>query len=137
MNTASKLKICNRWLEVAIVLILASGIQLEVSSGKYEWSVWAHIALGLILTVLSLYHIYLHYRTSNWFSRFAGNRNVTTRILWWLFLLTVLSGIVASVHWRGTCCHSMPGAVHGKIGFAMALAAIIHFVQKHQKRPKR
>lgn len=132
MNTNAKLKICNKWLGCTVILILASGIQLEATYGKYEWSVWIHIVLGIFLTVLSLCHIYFHYKLSNWFSRFAKNRNNATRILWWTFLLTVASGIAASLHWILDPTHSSLGGIHGKIGFLMVLASIIHIV-KHKK----
>lgn len=71
MNTTEKLKICNRLLGLTLILMLASGIQLEATAGSYTWSVWVHFALVIILTVLSICHIYLHYRFSNWFVRFA------------------------------------------------------------------
>lgn len=132
MKTAQKLKLCNRTLASILVLILASGVQLEATSGKYGWSVWFHIILGILLCVLSCYHIYLHYKFGNWFSRFAKNRNAVTRILWWIFLLTMVSGVAATVVWIGGHGHSPLGGIHGKIGFLMAIAAIFH-VGKHIK----
>lgn len=133
MNTAAKLKVCDKLLGVSLVLILVSGIQLEATGGSESMG-WIHIGLGLILTALSVWHIYLHYRFTNWFSRFVRNSNTSTRILWWLFILTVLSGVVASVHWIASAyIHSTVGGVHGKIGFLMALAAIVH-VGRHRRK---
>ena len=126
MNTTEKLKICNRLLGLTLILMLASGIQLEATAGSYTWSVWVHFALVIILTVLSICHIYLHYRFSNWFARFAKNRNTTTRVLWWVFMLTVISGFEATAQWLVENGHSPIGGVHGKIGFLMVLVAIIH-----------
>lgn len=134
MNTSQKLRLCNRWLGCILLLMLASGIQLEATSGRYIWSVWFHIILGIILTVLSLYHISLHYRSGNWFSRFAKNRNAVTRILWWTFLLTAVSGVAATVIWADGYGHSHLGAVHGKIGFLMVVVAIIHIAGHIRKR---
>ncbi len=136
MKPALKLKLCNRWLGCILILTLASAIQLETTSGRYVWSVWVHIALGIALTILSCYHIYLHYRCGNWFSRFARNRNTATHILWWAFLLTSVSGIAATVIWLDGHDHSHLGAVHGKIGFLMALTAIIHAI-RHRKNMAR
>lgn len=136
MNTASRLKICNRSLGFVLILILVSGIQLEATSGQYAWSVWVHIVLGILLIVFSAYHILLHYRRSNWFARFARNRNAVTRVLWWIFLLTAATGIVATIVWLDGNLHSRLGAVHGKVGFLMALAAIVHVV-KNIRRKKR
>lgn len=133
MNTAARLKCCNRWLGCTVILMLASGIQLEVTAGQYRWSVWGHIVLGILLTALSLRHIYLHYRTGNWFSRFAKNRNTLTRILWWTFLLAATSGIIATIHWMDGYAHSPMGAVHGKVGLLMVLAAIVHAVRHVRK----
>lgn len=129
MKIQEKLKVCNKWLKVILLLILASGIQLEATSGRYAWSVWVHIVLGLILTGLSIYHIYLHYKNSNWFTRFAKKRNKVTRVLWWVFLLTAVSGIAATLQWLMEGGHSPIGGVHGKIGFLMVIVAIIHAVR--------
>lgn len=134
MNTASRLKLCNRTLGFVLILMLASGIQLEATSGIYAWSVWVHIILGILLTILSYYHIYLHYRRSNWFARFAKNRNSVTRILWWVFLLTAVTGVVATAIWLDGNKHSHLGAVHGKIGFLMVIVALIHAVRNIKKK---
>ncbi len=66
MKTASKLKLCNKSLGLLLVLMLVSGVQLEATSGKYPWSVWMHILLGILLCILVGYHIYLHYKSTNW-----------------------------------------------------------------------
>ena len=135
MNTAEKLKICNRLLGLTLILMLASGMQLEATAGSYAWSVWVHIVFGTLLTVLSIRHIYLHCRSSNWFARFAKNRNTTTRVLWWIFLLTVISGLAATIQWLVENGHSPIGGVHGKIGFLMVIIAIIH-AAKHIRQRK-
>lgn len=135
-NPSSRLILCNRTLGITLLLMLASGIQLEATSGRYPCSIWVHIILGILLTVLSLYHIYLHYRKSNWFARFAKNRNTSTRILWWMFLLTAVTGIAATIDWLLHNQHTPLGGVHGKIGFLMVIVAIIHAV-RHIRKKKR
>lgn len=134
MNQALKLKLCGRLLGLSLIIILVSGIQLEATSGKYGWSVWTHIIAGLLLAVLSFYHIFLHYRRTNWFARFAKNPNTSTRVLWWIFLLTLVSGLAATVIWLDGEGHTPLGGVHGKIGFLMVLVAIIHVVRHKKKR---
>ena len=134
MTPAERLKACDKTLGIVLIVMLASGIQLEATSGRYAWSVWAHIALGIVLTVLSVWHIYLHYRWSDWFARFRKNRNRSTRVLWWVFLLTVVTGIIATVVWLVGHDHSPIGAIHGKIGFLMILAGIIHTVRHKRRR---
>lgn len=136
MNTAQKLRLVDRSLGITMLLILASGIQLEATSGRYGWSVWLHIALGVALIALSGYHIYLHYRRSNWFARFARNPHTSTRVLWWVFLLTAATGIAATALWLADGTHSHLGAVHGKIGFLMAIVAIFHALKRKPKHRK-
>lgn len=134
MKPALRLKICNITLGCLLVIMLASGIQLEATSGRYIGAVWIHIVLGILLCVLSCCHIYLHYRLSNWFTRFAKNRNKSTRVLWWTFLLTTVSGLTATVIWLDGNVHSHLGAVHGKIGFFMIIVAILHHIKHNRKR---
>ena len=61
-NPKNRLKVCNRSLGIVLLLILASGIQLEATAGRHAWSVWTHVVLGVTLCTLSFYHIYLHYK---------------------------------------------------------------------------
>lgn len=134
MTAAERLKACDKTLGIVLIVMLASGIQLEATSGRYAWSVWAHIALGIVLTVLSVWHVCLHYRWSDWFARFAKNKNTVTRILWWVFLLTAVTGVVATVVWLASHEHSHIGAIHGKIGFLMVIVGIIHAAGHKHKR---
>lgn len=129
MKPTARLRLCNRWLGCTLIIMLASGIQLEATSGKFIWSVWIHIITGIALTVFSFYHIFLHYRLANWFLRFAKNRNTATRILWWTFLLTTISGIAATAIWLAGYNHSHLGAIHGKFGFLMIAVSIVHIVR--------
>lgn len=133
-NPKNRLKVCDRSLGIVLLLILASGIQLEATSGRYVWSVRLHVALGVLLCALSFYHIYLHYKKSNWFARFAKNPNVSTRILWWVFLLTAASGIAVVAEWIAGG-HTPVGGIHGKIGFLMVIVGIVH-VAGHIRKKK-
>lgn len=133
MKQNAKFKICNRWLVSILLLMLVSGIHLEMTSCKYVWSVWLHIILGFLLTGMSLYHIFLHYRYGNWFALFAKNRNITTRVLWWIFILTAVSGIASGVIWLNGYGHSHLGGIHGKIGFLMIVIAVLHFLRHKGK----
>lgn len=136
MNKVQRLKICNKFLGISLLLMLISAIQLEATSGAYTWSVWLHIALGAALTVLSVYHIYLHYKSSNWFARFAKHRSTATRIIWWIFLLTAVSGIAATALWLAAQGHTHIGALHGKIGFLMVIFAVIHHATVRRARAR-
>lgn len=79
---------------------------------------------------LCAWHIYLHYGFSKWFAKFHKNKSVVTKILWWFFILTLLSGIIALAHWIITPVHSTIGGVHGKIGFIMVAFAIGHIIKR-------
>lgn len=134
MTPAERLRVCDKTLGIVLIVMLASGIQLEATSGQYARSVWAHITLGIVLTALSVWHIYLHYRRSDWFARFRKNRHLSTRILWWVFLLTAVTGIIATAVWLAAHEHSHIGAIHGKIGFLMVIVGVIHAVGHKHKR---
>lgn len=134
MTAAERLKACDKTLGIVLIVMLASGIQLEATSGRYAWSVWAHIALGIVLIALSCRHIYLHYKWVNWFARFAKNKNTVTRVLWWVFLLTAVTGIIATVVWLVGHDHSPIEAIHGKIGFLMVIVGVIHALGHKYKR---
>lgn len=140
MKTATKLTCCNKCLACVFVMMFVSGIQLEATSGKSVWYVWFHIIIGAVFTVLLLYHIYLHYKFSNWFSRLARHRSIIIRFLWMTFLLNFTIGIAASIHWLDGYAHSPLGGIHGKFGFLMVMFAVIHIVRQIRKRkyhPKR
>lgn len=134
MNAAAKIRLCDALLGCSFLVILASGLQLEATSGRYVWSVWAHIVAGMVFVTLSYYHIFLHYRRSNWFRRFAKNKSTVTRILWWMFLLTAVSGVIATMVWIDGYCHTPMGGVHGKLGLVMTIVAVVHVVQKRRHR---
>lgn len=60
MEKPAKLRMCDSWLLVLTVLMLASGIQLEATAGAVAAWVWAHIGLGIILVLCIIWHIRLH-----------------------------------------------------------------------------
>lgn len=130
MKKASKLKLCNWALLIAAPIILASGIQLEATGGRDISSVWFHIVAGTAFCILAIWHISLNINGSNWFRKFQKLKSPVTRILWWLFLLTVISAIFAFCHWIGSYLHSPVGGIHGKLGFAMIAVAIGHTVKR-------
>lgn len=132
MKKKTKLKICNWSLIVLTLGILASGIQLEATDSSEVISVWIHIVVGMVFMGLVGYHIYLHFGWSNWFDRFHKLKSQMTRVLWWVSLLTLLSAIIALIHWLTTAVHSPIGGIHGKLGFLMILLAICHIVKRYK-----
>ncbi len=130
MKKITKLKICDWCLLILTIAILTSGIQLEATHSCGLTSVWIHIITGLLFACLVTYHIYLHFGYSNWFSKIHNQKNQLTRILWWVSLITLIIGIIASVHWLITFNHAPIGGVHGKLGFLMVLLSMGHIIKR-------
>lgn len=130
MKKIQKLKVCNWSLVILAVAIMLSGLQLEVTDSSGFTSVWIHIIIGVLFMVMVFYHLFLHYGFSNWYSRILKQKSHVTRILWWISLLSLITGVVACVHWLGTFSHSHIGGVHGKLGFMMIILSIGHIVKR-------
>ena len=130
MKKITKLKFCNWSLLVATVAVLISGVQLEVSHSSGNLSVWLHIIIGLLFMGLVAIHIFLHFGISNWFDRLSKLKSGATRILWWMTLLTLLTGIATAVRWIITNTHTPLGGIHGKIGFLMIILSTFHIANR-------
>lgn len=130
MKKITKLKICDWCLLFFTIAILTSGIQLEATHSSGLTPVWIHIITGLLFACLIIYHIYLHLGYSNWFSKIHNQKNQLTRILWWVSLVTLITGLIALVHWLTTFNHAPIGGVHGKLGFLMVLLSMGHIIKR-------
>ncbi len=64
------------------------------------------------------------------FKKFTKVKSPVTKFLWWLLVFTIISAIIAFVHWLGTYQHSPIGGLHGKIGFAMIAVVIGHTLKR-------
>lgn len=125
----SKLKICNWTLLIFTALMLASALQLEITSGADKTMVWLHIILGSVFMVNICWHLQLHYKWRNWLKALWKR----TTVIKWLTvtaILTLVTGAWAIGEWASTATHSHVGAVHGKIGFLMLVFVIVHMFQK-------
>lgn len=75
MNKIEKLRLCNLWLMVTGLLVLMSGLQMEVCGGcgcfglPFSLLMYVHCALGIFMFVLVAIHLYLHFGKCNWFSK--------------------------------------------------------------------
>lgn len=130
MNNPTQLKICNWSLVFLTILTLASSIQLEASRDAGIGPVWFHIIVALLFVAFIIFHIKLHFQWKNWFSKFSKLKSPVTRILWWFFLFTALSGLISLVMWIHVPAHYHFGAVHGKIGFVMIAIAIGYTIKR-------
>lgn len=132
MKKITKLKICDWILLVLTVAMFISGIQLEVTHSNGMTSVWIHIIIGLLFMCMSSYHIFLHFGYCGWVAKLHKLKSQVTRILGWVSLITLITGIIASIHWSGTFTHSPIGGVHGKLGFLMLLLSAGHIARRIQ-----
>lgn len=130
MKKITKLKTCNWSLLALIVAILISGIQLEATHSVGMTSVWIHIVIGVLFMGIATCHVYLHFGKSNWFLKFRKQKSQVTRILWWVALVTLVSGVAAMIHWVTTFTHAPIGGVHGKLGFLMIILSIGHIAKR-------
>ena len=139
MKKITKLKVCNWSLLSLTIAILISRIQLEATHSNGITSVWIHILTGVLFMGMAAYHVYLHFGKSNWFLKFRKQKSQVTRILWWVALVTLVSGVTAIIHWVTTFTHSSIGGVHGKLGFLMIILSIGHITKriKFFKRKKK
>lgn len=132
MTKKTKLKLCDWSLLFLTVVILASGVQLEINpTGENVW-VWAHIVIGTLFISGIFWHISLHKSAKKRVEAKTRNHRDKHAVMGVSFLLTLLSGVVATCHWIGTYLHSTIGGVHGKFGFLLILAVIFHIV-KHKR----
>lgn len=125
----SKIKICDWSLLIFTVLMLASALQLEITSGADKTMVWLHIVLGSVFMANICWHLQLHYKWRNWLKALWKR----TPVIKWLTatsILTSVTGVWAIGEWVSTMTHSPVGAVHGKIGFLMVVFVFVHTFQK-------
>ncbi|MDE6416219.1 MAG: hypothetical protein K2K68_04240 [Duncaniella sp.] len=129
MTKTDKLKICDWTLAGLLPVVLASSIQLEATDGGGTGWMIVHVIVASAFMCTILWHIYLHFQWKKWLVKFAKQK-IATRILWWLYVLTLLSGIAAFIHRLIEINHGPLGGIHGKIGFLMIAFAIGHTLKR-------
>ena len=130
MKKAEQLKICNYSLLAITVLILASGIQLEVLAGSSRFWVWVHVVLGLQFFGFIFLHIYLHFKWRNWIEILWNQKSANTRWMMVTSILTLLTALIATTGWIMSPDHSAIGAIHGKLGFTFIALALWHISKR-------
>ena len=120
---------CDWTLAILLPIVLASSIQLEATSSSGIFPVIFHIIVAPLFMCLIVWHIYLHFQWKKWLTKISKLK-VPTRILWWLYILTFISGIATFLHWLIENNHSPLGGIHGKIGFLMIAFAIGHTIKR-------
>lgn len=125
MKKITRTKICNWTLAALLPLVLASSIQLEVTASTGLWPILIHVFVATVFMSFIVWHIYLHFKWQKWIFKFSKLK-VATRILWWLYVITLFTGVATLIHWEVTQSHGPLGGIHGKIGFIMLAFAIGH-----------
>ncbi|WP_300502316.1 hypothetical protein [uncultured Duncaniella sp.] len=132
MKKIEKLRICNWTLLFLSFLMLVSSVELELNPGGSCVWVWLHLGLGCLLTGFIFQHIGLH-KNARGKSVLPENRHGhNLKGLGLLFLLTLISGIIAIFVWVGDYIHTTAGGIHGKIGFLFLCFLFFH-VRKYNK----
>lgn len=130
MTKPEKIRLCDWMLVVTTLLILASSIQSEATSGRSLPWVWIHIILGCCFFANIIWHVYLHFGWKSWIQKFVNQKSRVTKWLAVLGLLTLISGIIVFFHWTESYTHSSIGGFHGKIGFIFLALAIWHTLKR-------
>lgn len=130
MTKVTKLRLCDWLLLITMLLMLVSSIHLEGTGSSGLWWVWIHIIVGCCFFVNIVWHLSLHFGWKSWIHKLQKQKSPVTRWLAILALLTIISAIVAVMHWVDSYTHSSIGGVHGKIGFAFIVFAIGHTIKR-------
>lgn len=130
MNRKFKLRVCDWLLTVAMVLILASGIQLEALYGESVLWIWIHIVLGIIFSSLITWHLQSHFQWRNWLRLLWKQKSTNTKWLTATVILTLVSAIICTIGWLASPEHSKIGAIHGKFGFILIALSIWHTARR-------
>lgn len=133
----SQLTIINLSLIVLLFLTVASSVIIEYTGGRNLPQlrsgalVIIHIAVTLALMLLSYFHIKAHLGAiRQWRERFRKTKK-QNRWLFWVALITFLSGLIATVTYflKG---HTPFGGIHGKIGFIALLIMFLHLIHRRK-----
>lgn len=131
------LTITNLSLVVLLILSAATSIILESAGGenlriiRNSALVATHIAVTLILSVMSYEHVKLHFGPVSRWPAFFKKTKSQNRLLLWLAIITLVTGIGAifTYSFHG---HSPLGAVHGKIGFLALILMLLHVIHRRK-----
>ncbi|MGL4805395.1 MAG: 4Fe-4S dicluster domain-containing protein [Bacteroidales bacterium] len=121
-------------LNTGIIIIgvptIGSSVILELAGGKTFMSlpfnnwVWLHLISVLLFSIIICLHIFIHWkdiRFYNW-----KYKSKITKWLTYLWILTGLSGIPATILFISDHTHNPVGGIHGKFGILLILFALFH-----------
>lgn len=125
------LRIVNFLAVVAFVLILLSGLQMEISGGAdfygisfANYMIW-HCIIGIVFCGLVGFHLYLNRKAFQ-----ISKKKGAMKWLMNIFIVSALTGvIVIFVVLRHNMQHSSLGGLHGKIGFLFLIFTFVHIIR--------
>ena len=127
----------NLFLIVSTVLIAISSILLECISGKscggIPFSIWIRIHIGIAIcwTIVIAIHLYLHWnRISNWYKRAKRLNTKISKIVTLLWVVTTLTGLIATLLFCREAAHYPIGAIHGKFGLLLLFFCSLHLYKR-------
>ena len=138
MNKREKLRICNISLLIAALLVLISGILLEIADGNgieavpYTSYVILHIVFVAIMALLVTWHLYLHFGKNKWWQKANNLKSHVTTGLFKLALLIAVTGLISLICFCIVPEHSTFGGIHGKLGFVFIVVAIGHTAKRRK-----
>lgn len=122
-------------LTVLLIIVTGSSILQEALFGK-SWKGMSnltltllHIFFSLALMALCYIHIKAHYGNISRWKAGLKRSKVTPRILFWMMLATLITGLLSIVSFF-TIGHSWIGGVHGKIGFVALVFMLLHLIRR-------
>ena len=137
MDKKTQSKICNWSLLVLAILMLASGIQMEVTAGadflgiEFPAYMVFHVVVAILMTFAVFWHIWLHFSWKEWMKRFAALKKWDTKFLAIISALVLVTGIVALLLLiLNGMQHNGVGGLHGKIGFIFLAVGLYHFIKR-------
>lgn len=120
---------CNILLLLCALPAIISGFILELKQGDttgINWT-WIHIATSLGALLLTCIHVQLHWGTLKmWRKGLAQLRTKSTKFMTYLYLLTLATGIPATIYIIAGHGHTHLGGIHGKFGIVAAIFMFLH-----------
>ena len=136
MNERNLFRFNTALIVVAIIAVITSVI-LETLSGKdfigigFNDCVWIHVITCSVCMAMIVYHLYIHFgEWLNWFKKISTLNSRSTKILTWLTLITLATGVAAAIKFGIDPSHNVIGIIHGKFGIIVILFMILHLKRR-------
>lgn len=139
MNKRTKLRLCNIFLFVLLLVLIAS-IVAVICCGHdgmlgLPLQAWTHLHItwAIILLVFLVWHLHLHFGWKKWRTKISKLKSPATPKLYWLMWLAVISGLAAFIVNEILRIHTPLSGIHGVIGVLVILFSLGHVVKRRKK----